>query len=262
MKYSSKNLRSSLGKIKFGQTNIAKEQQRDGYTNHKERVLRVLSWLSAAEKYNKEDNCDYDVCLMCTLAAFNGLYAQHDKINQDHQLIDDMITHLIKLDTSHILLKYLQSQKKELDEILNNQYLFYGYWCSVSEDKTSDTSWQEEYNLDNERIRTCYPEGMDYAQKTNKKNMKMLSGIIRRIQALRHQLMHGLAGYEDHYNRSQVKVCASFFRPLVGRMLKIIIDNPDLKKWGYVPCPPQRAPDTPADNLILLESKKQSKKRK
>ncbi len=250
MTYASDDLRSSLRNIKFGQTDIAEERQRDGYTNHKERVLRVLSWLSAAEKYKEKE--DYDVSLMCALAAFNGLYAKavplqqrsdkhKKKHEEDYIIINEMIAKLITHDKGGkdgILLEYLKNEgRDEFKEILANQYLYFSFW------KYSDYG-HEEFNKRNQKIKKFLAECSV---------VEPLQEVMHRIRELRNQLMHGEAGYEDHYNRWQVIVCANFLPPLVGRMLSIMIYNKHFFR-DKVPCPPQTEPNKRVDKFTSLES--------
>ncbi len=227
MKYSSENLRLLLPEIGLvEQKDISEELPRNGYTNNQERVLRVLSWLSSAEKHQKER--DYDVCLMCALAAFNGLYAvppypykapSQETSTKGETDIKCIINQLIEYDKDLILWEYL-SQNKEWEKIIYNQYLYRDYW--------KGDNWEKNYEKDNRKLR-----------KLAYKHVKEpLAEIMHRIKVLRNQLMHGEAGYKDYYNRWQVDVCANFLPPLVGRMLRIMIDNKD-KFCDEVPYPPQ-----------------------
>ncbi len=254
MKYSSDDLRPLLRKIGLKQTDIAEAQRRDGYTNHKERVLRVLSWLSAAEKYN--ENSDYDVCLMCAWAAFNGLYAKpynKEVPKQEDANIKDIINDLIDCDKKSVLLEYLLQNEYKWKKILINQYLYPGYWKEWGK-------WKSRYEDSNKEVNENLLAGK-YGSSLAKHVKCPLEQIMLRVKVLRNQLMHGEAGYNDYYNRWQVEACANFLPPLVGCMLKIMIDNADFS-WGEVPYPPQCTPNAHADKVTFLESENgQNKKR-
>ncbi len=258
MTYSSKELSKLLPeKMELEHTDIAETISRNGYTNNQERVLRVLSWLTAAEKAD-----DDDVCLMCALAAFNGLYAvprqlkkisiEHKKAVQDHEIMDPMIDKLIEFDEYDILLKYLKNeQRDDLEKILTNQYLFFGYWKFYETCKNMPvTSWMKAHGENNEEIEKLL---------ANDDVALPLKEIMHRIWALRNQLLHGEAGYKDYYNRSQIKACANFLPPLVGRMLRIMINNNDFL-WGKVPYPPQgKKPNAVMHQFKSLADKKRTK---
>ena len=265
MKYSSENLRLLLREIGLvEQENISDELPRNLYTNNQERILRVLSWLTAAEKAKKDD----DFRLMCALAAFNGLYAvppwqrgvRSNKTSDEpkrevleHEVINNMIDKLIEFDKEGILLEYLKNERREeLEQILANQYLFFGYWqfYDFYRHKMPIARWMKEHGKKNEKIEK-YLADDDVAVP--------LKETMYRIWVLRNQLVHGEAGYKDYYNRSQINECAKFLPPLVGRMLRIMIDNTD-SLWGDVPYPPQGdEPNAHLRQFMPLSDKKRTK---
>ncbi len=282
MTYSSTELSKLLPeKMELEQTDIADKVPRNGYTNNQERVLRVLSWMSAAEESEI-----VDVRLMCALVAFNGLYAipeeQKRKMEMSESKIrNDMIVSLINFDKDGILLEYLKNERRDdLEKILASQYLFFDYWefydsCETPHGEFSDMDEMIKiYNLHNSYSKNPIPLVPPWATTQSEANKKIwdnlekgdaawpLRKIMPRIWALRNQLMHGAAGYNDYYNRSQVEVCANFLLPLVGRMLRIMIDNYN-SSWGEVACSPQGGkPDVLTYKYKSLTNKKNEQNEK
>ena len=248
-KYSPGKLKERFSELGIQQTDIAEEMRRDfseGNSNNKERVLRAVSWLSAAEKQRQCGN--QDMHLMCVLVAFNALYAvppqkTAEKTRPDERVVvNEFITKLVNVDKDRILEKFLKEKEDEfVNAILNHQYLFRLYW-----NFSQKNNWDEEYEKGNAKAREALAGG---------DIVTALDEILSRVRVLRNQILHGEAGFNDYYNRTQVKLCADFMQPLTGRMTAVIMDNFDIN-WGTVPFAPQGGkPDAPTDRPHNLAKK-------
>ena len=239
--YSGENLRKRLlSDMGLEKADISAEIRRDNYTNNKERLLRAVSWYCRAEKGQCEDEK-----VIFSYIAFNALYGQlnssestdgknegEDAAKRNTEFYD-FLKKIADVDKDcHVLLDFMKGEKQTIKDIMKHRYLWKGYWDTLAVNH-ADEEWKKQQSDKRSRVED------DLQQKETHYPLIVLFQCFR---VLRNQLMHGSAGYCDWYNRSQVKLCADFFLPLIGRMIGIMLDKPE-NDWGAVNAPPQGGPD-------------------
>ena len=195
-----------------------------GNTNNKERVSRALSW------YAQSENTTADLRLIYAVIAYNALYSC-DNIT-DKEARDKFWEQIAESKGVAACFDFTPEEIENLAKILKIPYLSKKYWNKVSYFELKKSFQQD--NLDAELTRRQIKKG----------NFKPIKKAAEKIQLLRNQVLHGMAAFEDSYNRKQIILCADFLHVLVGHLLTIVINNPTTR-WGNVSYPPQGQPDEP-----------------
>ena len=205
-----------------------------GNTNKKERVSRALSWYGrVAETENKDERLIF-VCI-----AFDSLYTQSKESDTDR---DGFISKLEQSKYKNVIFDLTKDNIKNIKEINYFQYISSKYWhCDFNDRDMYDKLQEDKRNA----------KKFTSAQ-IDKQNFYPIKLAMTRIQLLRNQILHGMAAYNDSYNRKQVELCADFFYLLVGRIIWIII-NDNQQSWGKVPYPPQGNPNEAIAEVQELE---------
>ena len=212
--------------------------QGKGNTNKKERVSRALSWY---EKSECAENADDK--LIFSFIAYNALYAQPSKDGNDNGKHErDVFWEKLFHNGGDEIMRFVKKEVKNLEAILMSQYLSFLYW------KDEGGMYEKHEQLRKEAERAKHKTDPQIAC-GNRTPVRL---AMRRIGLLRNQLLHGMAAYQDSYNRHQVQLCADFLHPLVGRMIATVIGDKK-QNWGKVPYPPQGYPNESCIEVKELE---------
>ena len=218
--------------------NIMRGQDSDN-TNKKERVSRALSWHKASEDVKNADER-----LIFSVIAFDALYIQerkHDDTNQNDKRGNsgnsERDKFWEKISDADVLFKWDDSQIELLVKILSFPFLSDKYWSRRHENEVErKKAWEKQKNQ------------VEYftRKQIRRKIATPLYLAIKKTYLLRDQLLHGMAAYQDWYNRTQVGLCSEFMPALVGRVIAAVIAS-HIEDWGKVPYPPQGRPDETCD---------------
>ena len=207
-----------------------------GNTNKKERISRALSWYEKSELTE-----DADERLMFAFVAYNALYAQpiggeSEKYTPQYR---GVFWEKIQKTGDGTILDFAKSESGKLKKILSMQYISFSYW-------KDEKGWREKYEI--------MQKEAEWAKRAVSRNLdlKVVRAATERIGLLRNQILHGMAAYGDSYNRKQVRLCADFLHPLVGRMIATVIGDKK-QNWGKVPYPPQGYPNESRIEIEELE---------
>ena len=200
-----------------------------GNTNNKERVSRALSW------YTQSENTTADLRLIYAVIAYNALYScdNTDEQNTEKAAQDKFWGQIAKSKKVVEFFNFTEEDIVNLEEIMKLHYLSKKYWnknISYVELKRSF----EQAKKDARKVR----------EQIEKKDFEPINKAVEKIQLLRNQVLHGMAAFEDSYNRKQIILCADFLHVLVGHLLTMVINNPTTL-WGKVSYPPQGQPNEP-----------------
>ena len=196
-----------------------------GNTNNKERVSRALSWYTQSESATTAD-----LRLIYAFVAYNALYSCDNIAEKDAR--DKFWERITESKGVATCFDFEPEEVENLAKILKIPYLSKKYWNKVSHFELKKSFQQD--NLDAELTRRQIKKG----------NFKPIKKAVVKIQLLRNQVLHGMAAFEDSYNRKQIILCADFLHVLVRHLLTIVINNPTTL-WGNVSYPPQGQPDEP-----------------
>ena len=194
-------------------------------TNKKERVSRALSWYQRSESSETDDEK-----LIYSFIAFNSLYSQNNKEDKDAKY--EFWMKLKNSEKKHYLFELASENEAVIESILSLWYLSFRYW--------NDSGGYEEKS--NELLREAENAKRHTRRQIREQDLTPLRLSMDRIHLLRNQVMHGMAAYKDSYNRTQVNICAKFLHSLIGRIIRIVIED-DNQSWGKVSYPPQVTPD-------------------
>lgn len=248
--YTAEALRNAY-KERFGELpNCGREIMRAGNDDNRERLLRGITWFSRAE-----DAASDDEKVLFYYIALNALFGrlEDDKKRKDgekpHEWSYFFVRNLIRHDQNKTLLAFVRKKEGVINDIIGNRYLSPEFWHSAHE---PDTDWQSRQRKKQEktnagirhlkawRMAAKKASGAKAPWEVRKAALGVLLSAIGCVRVLRNQMMHGACCYADGYNRTQMRACAAFLPPLVGRMIRIMISGGE---WGKVPSPPQGKPD-------------------
>ncbi|MGI9296997.1 MAG: hypothetical protein ACR2QC_03765 [Gammaproteobacteria bacterium] len=200
-----------------------------GNTNKKERVSRALSWYARSESADEADER-----LVFAFVAYNALYArpEYDGKEVNAKAERDAFWHKLLQTGRDEILKFARAEAGKLKEILSLQYISFLFW------KEGDDAREKHEKMRQETDRAKRITARQLAAG----DVRPVNLAMERIGMLRNQILHGMAAYEDSYNRKQVKACADFLHPLVGRMIAAVVRD-QKQDWGKVPYPPQGYPN-------------------
>ena len=241
---------------KFGaEPDCGEGVRRDGFGNDRERLLRALTWFERAENANSDDGK-----VLSAYIALNSLFGrlEDDRKPEDGEKPPEwswvFVRKLIKHDGNKTLLAFVRKEEEMIVRIINNRYLLREFWQSAF---GGGADWQAQQRQTMDRVKDSIRQLKEW-RRAHKKNpriepsfeirksaARVLINAISRVRVLRNQMVHGACCYGDNYNRSQMRDCAAFLLPLVGRMIKIMLSAKDTggSEWGEVPSPPQGVPD-------------------
>ena len=187
------------------------------------RIRRALSWFDRATVAQSEP--DEDMEFLLYWIAFNALYGQlvpPSLPREDLKLILHYLKAVVKLDSRESLkASILSDYQLSIEELANNQYIYYRYWHFRSGDSDC-ADWKSRFNADQRSVNTALH---------HKEILTVLRIVFSRLYTLRNQLFHGSATWGGHVNRSQVMNGAAIMRCVVPRCIIVMIQHPD-EPWG------------------------------
>lgn len=208
-----------------------------GNTNNKERVSRALSWYARSETSAEDDR------LIFAFIAFNALYSAHRKeiiedpgkrskeLQKERNDFFAVLKELAKNGRAGDCFDFSTAAVKKLEKVISSQYIMPAYW-------KDEGDYLQKYR----KIEDIKEKSVLTEKQIRRKDFIPLEIAIRNIYELRNQIFHGMAACNDSYNRKQVKLCADVMHAVVGRILSVVINNPE-QLWGDVGYPPQGVPN-------------------
>lgn len=225
-----------------------REVVRADYDDNRERLLRGITWFSRAEGAKRDDEK-----VLFYYIALNALFGrlEDDQKGSEKKLRkwSPFVRNLIQNDGNKTLLAFVRNEGTAINNIIGNRYLWAPFWQSAF---GTDADWQSRQRIMQNNANNCIRHLKEWRRAYKKAAVadmppQVLSAAVRVliyailcVRVLRNQMMHGSCCYADGYNRTQMRACAKFLPPLVGRMIKIMISGGE---WGKVATPPQGSPD-------------------
>lgn len=193
------------------------------------RLYRSLSWL---ERADAED--DADAKYMFLWVAFNAAYAmkQGEEKVKEWELYENYLSILTRLVSPRLHGTARTKLREPIISLMNNEYVFWGFWDSVTDETFDWEDWRWKRRFENERD-TVQTE-LGKAKGTN--TFEMLTKVFARLYELRNQLMHGCATQHGSLNRRQVRDGAAILSVLVPLFLDIMMDHCE-EDWGKISYP-------------------------
>ena len=212
----------------------------NGLSALQHRLQRTRSWL---ERASSEQDVDTKYILLWV--AFNAAYALERNAARKELGEEDRDPPEWKLRKRFFhkmpSARYPQiygTLKRELSapvaRIMENEYVFRGFWDSLTEDEFDWSSWRLKGVFDTERdevMRKLKPRRADVED-----TRYILARVFDRLGVLRNQLMHGCATQQGSLNRRQVDDGTQILEVLVPLFVDIMADNPEAG-WGKISYP-------------------------
>lgn len=195
------------------------------------RLTRAESWL---RRGNAETDADAKYIFLWI--AFNAAYAVRGRDRREWEYRLDYFDALVPLDTEQRIHSLLSTALlPPIRDIMNNVYLFHGFWSGLTEPPFNWQDWprQGEFEEDSKFVTDRLT---DWATPTPEELALMLRKLFARLSVLRNQLMHGCATQDGTLNRRQVDAGSVVLGPLVHVFLDIMVDNPQIG-WGALEFP-------------------------
>ena len=201
------------------------------------RLHRAVSWLQRGDAES-----DADATYIFLWIAFNAAYSAESNDRTDVQRRKSYLEALVPLDAEHHIDELLIGQLRlPVQDIMENVYLFRGFWDCLTEQpfnwqKWPNRSWfMRDQSFVVERLIPPAPRTLQAQLRPNWLIPTDVTAILRklfdRLNVLRNQLMHGCATQDGSINRRQVDAGAMVLGPLVHVFLDIMVDNPN-ENWG------------------------------
>ena len=115
---------------------------------------------------------------------------------------------------------------------MSNEYVFRGFWDSLTEQRSDRGRWERKDDFEAERDEV--PKLLRTANERNTHRLLWL--VFSRLYVVRNQLMHGCATRQGSLNRRQVEDGAEILAVLIPRFLDIMANHPD-RDWGAISYP-------------------------
>lgn len=223
---------------------------RAGFDDNRERLLRGITWFARAEEAAGDDEK-----VLFYYIALNALFGRLEddqkrgEGEKPREWSSSFVRNLIRHDRNKTLLAFVRKEEAAINGIIGNRYLSQEFWHSAHEPNTDWQSRQrkrqQEANAGIRHLKAWRKAAKKAAGakppwEVRKAAVGVLLSAISCVRVLRNQMMHGACCYADGYNRSQMRACAAFLPPLVGRMIRIMTGGGE---WGKVASPPQGSPD-------------------
>ena len=214
----------------------AKLEQLDGPPKLVHRLRRSISWLERVGAAN-----DTDARCIFLWIAFNAAYAIErraardewdGKEPDDRQLRQKYFEKLTRLEFKRVRSAIRAQVPGAVLKLMSNEYVFWGFWGSLTADPFDWENWQHKGQFERERDEAKRLLGI--AESADAR--RILTLVFNRLYVLRNQLMHGCATQEGSLNRRQVNDGAEILENLVPVFVDIMADHPD-EDWGEVSFP-------------------------
>ena len=211
-----------------------KLQGLDKESSLKHRLRRSISWV---ERARAEDDADAKCILFWV--AFNAAYVIERKAElaqwgrlEEWQRQEKYFERLTGVGFRRIHYTLRGRLRGPVDRLMDNVYIFWGFWDSLTEDPFDWDNWRHKRRFEYERAAVREQMGVASAPCT----MYVLKRVFNRLSVLRNQLMHGCATQDGHLNRRQVQDGVEILEPLVPLFLDMMADHPEVD-WGQISYP-------------------------
>ncbi len=199
------------------------------------RLRRSTSWLKRA-------GSEKDIDTRCILlwVAFNAAYAidrnaarQEWGTNpKEWELQKRYLEKLTRLDARRIHGTIAENLWNAVVRIMNNEYVYSGFWESLTKEDFDWSRWDGKPQFDYERRETV--RRLRTARIDN--TLYVLDRVFSRLTVLRNQLVHGCATQEGTLNRRQINDGAEILEVLVPVFVGIMAEHPE-EGWGKISFP-------------------------
>ena len=125
-----------------------------------------------------------------------------------------------------------QEIRDPVDRLMSNEYVFWGFWESLTDDSFDWENWRYRRRFEDDRDRVQRRLRAASADNTT----FILARLFDRLYVLRNQLVHGCATREGSLNRRQVEDGAAILGVLVPMFLDTMVDHPEAD-WGAISFP-------------------------
>ena len=199
------------------------------------RLRRATSWGLRSEE--EEEKGDVDSAFVFSWIAFNALYAEDAEDYSETSEQEALQRYLSKADyldkqsERPRIYKALMWHVNDVRDLLNNQYIFRGFWKHQN-GVSGFRDWKQ--RLEREKEESSF---------TTRDVGNVLRKLFERLYVLRNQMVHGGATWGGKVNRKQVTDGATLMKLLLPIFVALMLDNP-YYGWGkpYYP-----VVDQPAD---------------
>ena len=200
------------------------------------RLRRCFSWLERAGSEN-----DTDTKCILFWVAFNAAYAIERKAAREEwggndpkerQLQRRYFERLTGVEFPKIHGTIKRELWDPVDRLMNNEYIFRGFWDSLTDQPFDWKNWRYQRQFEQERAEVKKRLRRGRAENS----LYVLDRVFDRLSVLRNQLMHGCATQEGALNRRQVNDGAEILEVLVPLFVNIMADHPD-ENWGKISYP-------------------------
>ena len=116
--------------------------------------------------------------------------------------------------------------------LMNNEYVYLGFWDSLTEEEFDWSRWDGKQQFDDERREIVKKLGIARIDNTR----HVLGRVFSRLTVLRNQLIHGCATQEGSLNRRQINDGAEILEVLVPLFVGIMAEHPE-DDWGKISFP-------------------------
>ncbi len=120
----------------------------------------------------------------------------------------------------------LSDLRSQIEELLNNKYVFEPYW-KYYHGVTKNTGWKSELDSSKKRASRAITHMCQTNIAAAEKGVDVLCELFDRLYTLRNQLLHGSATWKSSVNRKQVEPGADLMARLVPYFADVMIDYPD-----------------------------------
>jgi len=183
------------------------------------RLHRSISWLQCAEKNVGDDDLNF-ITLWIALNACYAMDGESGSFKTERGRFKTFIQTLVGADDEQRIFNLLWEKfSGAIRILLNNQYVYRGFWDYQRGDATS---WKGVFEKSNE-------EAIKYLSANNVSGV--LEILLDRLYILRNQLIHGGSTYKSGLNRKTVKDGCRILEMLIPVIVDIIMLNPE-KDWG------------------------------
>ena len=209
------------------------------------RLHRSKSWL---ERASSEQDIDTKYILLWV--AFNAAYAlernaakeelgeegQDGRLRDpaDWQLRERCFAILTRVRYRQIYGKIRAGLWEPVARIMDNEYVFRGFWDSLTEREFDWANWRHKEGFEDQRDKVMRQLRLGHAEVRN--TSYILRQVFDRLGVLRNQLMHGCATRQGTLNRRQVVDGTQILQVLVPLFVDVMEENPE-EDWGKISYP-------------------------
>lgn len=186
------------------------------------KMRRAVSWVGGTEMCKIDNN---DAKFIFFWIAFNAMYSDKEQIGKlpaEKRLHRKFFRKIHAADKRRRIYNAIrETYKKNFSDMIENQYLYDGFWKYINGERKEEV-WKQDFENS---------KALFYRNRENKNIVKTLQNIFDRLYVLRNQLIHGGSTWQSKVNSTQVRDCSKALRILMPTMVDIMMDAPE-KDWG------------------------------